>query len=360
PALVDAPGGTERWISARGASDDKGQVMTFLEAVRAIRATGAPLPVRITVLIEGEEENGSPSLRAFLRDNRDELAAEYALICDTGMMDDGTPAITTMLRGLVGEEVVITAADRDLHSGMFGGAARNPLHVLADVLASLRDAEGRVTIAGFYDDVRPLPAEVRAAWERLEQTEAAILNPVGLSQAAGETSHSALEQIWSRPTCEVNGITGGYGGEGFKTVLPARAMAKVSFRLVADQDPERVREAFRAHVRARIPRDCRVEFHAHGGSPASSVPIDSPPLRAALDALTAEWDRPAVVIGGGGSIPVVRDLQELLGLDSLLVGFGKSDDRLHSPNEKYDLSSFHKGTRSWVRILHRLGEAAAS
>ncbi len=345
-----------RCITARGASDDKGQVMTFLEALRAIRAADGRYPMRITILLEGEEESGGPSLRPFLEAHAAELKADIALICDTDMLEDGVPAVTTMLRGLVGEEITITCADRDLHSGLYGNAARNPLHLLVEILAALRDKDGRVTLPGFYDGVTDLPEAVREDWRRLVGSDAALLGPVGLQVPAGETGYSALEQTWARPTCEINGITGGYGGNGFKTVLPGQASAKVSFRTVGGQDPEAIRDAFRAHVQARIPADCSVSFHSHGASRASAVPIDGPYLKAALQALGEEWGRPASVIGSGGSIPVVRDLQEALGMDSLLIGFAKADNRIHSPNEKYDLESFHRGTRSWVRVLYRLAE----
>ena len=364
PQLVEAPtaGGTagERWITARGASDDKGQVMTFLEALRAIRAADGRYPLRISVLLEGEEESGGPSLRPFLDAHAAELKADVALICDTDMLDGGFPAITTMLRGLVGEEITVTCADRDLHSGLYGNAARNPLHLLVEILASLRDAEGRVTLPGFYDSVVPPPDAVRQDWSRIGGSDAGLLGPIGLAQAAGEAGYTALEQTWARPSCEINGITGGYGGEGFKTVLPGRASAKLSFRLVAGQDPDSVRDAFRAHVRAHIPADCSVAFQSHGGSRASALPIDGPYLKAALAALGEEWGHPAAVVGSGGSIPVVRDLQEALGMDSLLIGFARNDNRIHSPNEKYDLSSFHHGTRSWVRVLYRLAGVTAA
>ena len=355
PVLVDGADG-ERCITARGASDDKGQVMTFLEALRAIRAADGSYPVRISILLEGEEESGGPSLRPFLDAHADELKADVALVCDTDMLDGGVPAITTMLRGLVGEEITVTCADRDLHSGLYGNAARNPLHLLVEILASLRDTDGRVTLPGFYDGVQELPASVKADWARIGGGDDALLAPIGLSIPAGETGYTALEQTWARPTCEINGITGGYGGEGFKTVLPGKASAKVSFRMVAGQDPQKVQDAFRAHVRAAVPSDCSVEFHSHGCSQASALPIDGPYLKAALAALTAEWGKPAAVVGSGGSIPVVRDLQEALGMDSLLIGFAKNDNRIHSPNEKYDLTSFHRGTRSWVRVLYRLAQ----
>ncbi len=356
PAMVDGPDG-ERWITARGASDDKGQVMTFLEALRAIRSADGTYPVRISVLLEGEEESGGPSLRPFLDAHKDELKADVALVCDTDMLEDGVPAVTTMLRGLVGEEITVTCADRDLHSGLYGNAARNPLHLLVEILARLRDADGRVTLPGFYDGVEELPASVKQDWARVGGGDEALLAPIGLSIPAGEKGYTALEQTWARPTCEINGITGGYGGEGFKTVLPGKASAKVSFRMVAGQDPQKVQDAFRAHVRAHIPSDCSVTFHSHGCSSASALPIDGPYLKAALAALSEEWGKTAAVVGSGGSIPVVRDLQESLGMDSLLIGFAKNDNRIHSPNEKYDLTSFHRGTRSWVRVLYGLAEA---
>ena len=356
PAMVDGPDG-ERWITARGASDDKGQVMTFLEALRAIRSADGAYPVRISVLLEGEEESGGPSLRPFLDAHKDELKADVALVCDTDMLENGVPAVTTMLRGLVGEEIAVTCADRDLHSGLYGNAARNPLHLLVEILARLRDADGRVTLPGFYDGVEELPASVKQDWARVGGGDEALLAPIGLSIPAGEKGYTALEQTWARPTCEINGITGGYGGEGFKTVLPGKASAKVSFRMVAGQDPQKVQDAFRAHVRAHIPSDCGVTFHSHGCSSASALPIDGPYLKAALAALSEEWGKPAAVVGSGGSIPVVRDLQESLGMDSLLIGFAKNDNRIHSPNEKYDLTSFHRGTRSWVRVLYGLAEA---
>jgi acetylornithine deacetylase/succinyl-diaminopimelate desuccinylase-like protein len=352
PAVEDTAGG--QVIRGRGAADDKGQLMTFVEACRAWVAVHGSLPVRVSVFLEGEEESGSPSLVPFLRANADELRADLALICDTGMFDAETPAITTMLRGLVGEQVTIHAADKDLHSGMFGGIAMNPIRVLARILAGLHDERGRVTLPGFYEGVPELPEEIRAQWDGLGFDAAAFLGAVGLSQPAGESDRTPLESIWARPTCEINGIAGGYAGAGFKTVLPAQASAKVSFRLVGDQDPLKVREAFRAHVRAHLPPDCRAEFHEHGASPAARMAIDHPAFEAARQALSDEWPRPAAFVGSGGSIPVAGYFKSELGMDSMLIGFGRDDDQIHSPNEKYDMESFHKGMRSWARILDAL------
>lgn len=353
PALKDIGGG-RKVMTGRGTSDDKGQLMTFVEACRAYKQVHGSLPLRITILFEGEEESGSPSLKPFLDANADELKAEYALVCDTSMWNTETPAIAAALRGLVGEEIVVTAADRDLHSGLFGGAAANPIHILTKILAGLHDETGKVTLAGFYDGVEETPSNIKASWDNLGLTAEGFLGGVGLSVPAGEKGRSVLELTWARPTAEVNGITGGYTGEGFKTVIAAKASAKVSFRLVGSQDPAAIRESFRAYVRSQIPADCSVDFHEHGGSPAIQLSYDSPALTKAKNALSDEWAKPAVVIGMGGSIPIVGDFQTMLGMDSLMIGFGLTDDRIHSPNEKYDLQSFHKGIRSWVRILSAL------
>ncbi|MGY6646885.1 MAG: M20/M25/M40 family metallo-hydrolase [Salinarimonas sp.] len=343
-------------IVARGAADDKGQVMTFIEACRAWKDATGTLPVDVTVLVEGAEEDGSKHLPEFVEANREELAADLALVCDTTMWNAMTPAITISLRGLVYCEVIVRAADRDLHSGMFGGAARNPIYVLAKIIADLHDENGAVTLAGFYDGVAEPPADVRAQWEKLGLTPEKYLGPIGLKHPAGEQDRMLIEQIQSRPTCDANGIIAGYTGEGTKTVIASQASCKVSFRLVGDQDPEAVAAAFRAHVEARIPADCSVEIIEHKGSRAIALPYDMPALDAAREALADEWGREPVVIGNGGSIPIVGDFKRTLGLDSLLIGFGLDDDRVHSPNEKYDLVSFYKGTCSWVRVLAALGK----
>ncbi|MBH0237087.1 dipeptidase [Methylobrevis albus] len=355
PRLETAGDGSQR-IVGRGASDDKGQIMTFVEAARAYIAEIGGLPVNVTILFEGEEESGSPSLVPFMAATAEELRADVALVCDTGMWDRQTPAITTRLRGLVGEEITIACADKDLHSGMFGGPALNPIRVLTRILGELHDDEGRVTIPGFYDGVGEVSEAIKANWASLGFDEAAFLGGVGLTTSAGEAGRSALELVWSRPTAEINGITGGYTGDGFKTVLPAVAKAKVSFRLVGDQDPDKIRAAFRAFVHDRLPPDARVAFHPHGGSPGLRLNDDSPALHKALAALADEWGRPAAMVGSGGSIPVVGLFKSMLGMDSLMIGFGLDDDRIHSPNEKYELESFRKGQRSWARVLAALAE----
>jgi len=355
PQVTRMDDGSSR-IVGRGSADDKGQLMTFVEACRAYIWQTGNLPCRVTLFLEGEEESGSPSLLPFMDAHKAELSADVALVCDTNMWNRDTPAISTGLRGLVGEEVTIHAASMDLHSGYYGGAAANPIHVLAKILADLHDTEGRVTLPGFYDGVPELPEDIRTIWNGLDFSESEFLGGVGLSVPAGEKGRSVLEQTWSRPTAEVNGIEGGYTGKGFKTVIPATARAKVSFRLVFDQDPAAIRSSFRSFVEQRLPADCKVEFHEHGGSGAIQLPFDSPMLEAARQALSDEWPNPAVMIGMGGSIPVVGEFKRRLGMQSLLIGFGLGDDRIHSPNEKYEMSSFHKGQRSWARVLAALSK----
>jgi acetylornithine deacetylase/succinyl-diaminopimelate desuccinylase-like protein len=354
PEIQDTPKG--RVIRARGASDDKGQLMTFVEACRAYKDVTGTLPGNLTIFFEGEEESGSPSLIPFMKQNSGELSADLALICDTGLFADTVPAIVTMLRGLAKVEFTIHAANKDLHSGMFGGAAINPIRVLTRILGGLHDDQGRVAVPGFYDDVDELPEAVRAQWQSLAFDHAAFLGAVGLTTPAGEAGRTPLEMIWSRPTAEINGIWGGYTGAGFKTVLPAEAHAKVSFRLVSRQDPAKILPAFRAWIEAQLPPDCALEWHEPEGSPASVMEITDPAFEAARGALSAEWARPAAFVGCGGSIPIAGYFKDFLGMDAMLVGFGRDDDQIHSPNEKYDVESFHKGIRSWARILDRIAK----
>jgi len=267
PVITERSDGS-KFITARGAADDKGQLMTFIEACRAWKAVAGYLPIRVSLLFEGEEEAGSASLTPFLEENAEELGADIALVCDTGMWSRKRPAIFMALRGLVGQEIVLTAANRDLHSGIFGSAARNPIHILVGILAGLHDTSGRVTLPGFYDGVNEVPAEIKAQWAGLGFDGEEFLRKIGLSIPAGEVDRSVFEQIRSRPTFEVNGITGGYGGPGFKAVIPSKASAKVSFRLVGDQDPQKVVATFQDFVLAHLPADCTVEFILHGASRA--------------------------------------------------------------------------------------------
>ncbi len=354
PALEETEKG--RVIRGRGSSDDKGQLMTFVEACRAWKAVTGSLPAKVSIFFEGEEESGSPSLVPFMEANKEELTADVALICDTGLFGESTPAIVTRLRGLLGEELTITGPNKDLHSGMYGGIARNPVRVLAKIIASLHDHTGRIMVPGFYDGVAELPKDIAQQWTDLGFDNAEFLGEVGLGIPAGEDGRTGLEMIWSRPTCEVNGIGGGYQGDGFKTVLPSQATAKISFRLVPGQDPLKLRESFRAFVEAQLPDDCTVEFKGHGASSASEMSTDHPAFEKARSALSDEWPNPAAFVGCGGSIPIAGHFKDILGMDAMLIGFGKDDDQIHSPNEKYDLSSFHKGIRSWVRVLDALSK----
>ena len=328
--------------------------MTFLEAARAwIEATGE-LPVDVTVLLEGEEESGSKSLEPFLRAHAEELKAGLALVCDTGQWDKATPAITTMLRGIAHCELVIKGPSRDLHSGMYGSAAINPIRALTRILGAMHGDDGRVQIPGFYDGlIEPKPQQL-AAWMALGFDEAEFLGDVGLKTPAGEKGRSVLEQIWARPTAEVNGIYGGYTGAGSKTVIPSEAAAKLSFRLVPGMDPDHVLKAFEAFVAAHLHPDCRFEIRDPSGSLAVGFDTTAPYFEAAAVALTEEWGKPAALIGAGGSIPIVRSFKTLLGMDTLLTGFSLDDDRVHSPNEKYNVTSFERGARSWARILAKL------
>jgi acetylornithine deacetylase/succinyl-diaminopimelate desuccinylase-like protein len=352
PQLVDGPHGKR--IVARGAVDDKGQLMMFVEALRAWRAAGGGIPAPVTILLEGEEEIGSPNLEPFLVAHKDALAADFALISDTNMWDIDTPGINTRLRGMCTCEITVKGPARDLHSGLFGGSARNPINTLAAILGDLHDAAGRIQLPGFYDAVKPVSAEQRAEWQVLGFDEAAFLGGVGLSAPGGEQGVLALERLWARPTADINGIQGGYQGPGGKTIIPSQASAKMSFRLVPDQDPHAVFAAFQAFVAARTPPGMTVTIEPFAMSPGMEIATHTPWVTAARAALAQEFGRPAALIGSGGSIPVVEQIKRTLGIDTLLMGFGLDDDQIHSPNEKFELRCFHRGTRSHALLLAKL------
>ena len=355
PQLVDGPHG-KRFV-ARGAVDDKGQTMMFIEALRAWKEVSGSIPAHITALVEGEEEVGSPSLEPFLVANKNELASDLALISDTGMWDVNTPAISTMLRGMTYAQVTLKAANRDLHSGLYGGSALNPINALTRILGDLQDENGRIQLPGFYDKVKPVSNAQRAQWDALGFDERAFLAKIGLDAPAGERGYSPLERLWARPTADINGIWGGYTGVGSKTVIPSEASAKVSFRLVPNQDPNEVMDQFKRFITDRLPPGATVEFEGHTRTPGIEVNIESPWVRAAQAVLSEEYGKPALLAGCGGSIPVVTSLRQVLGIDSLLMGFGLDDDQVHSPNEKFEQTCFHHGIRSHARLLAKFAGA---
>ncbi|GAB4386387.1 MAG: M20/M25/M40 family metallo-hydrolase [Phycisphaerales bacterium] len=349
-------------IVARGAVDDKGQVSTFLEAVRAWKhTTGKPTNgVRMTVLLEGEEESGSVNLERFVQQHADTLGrADVCLISDTGMLGRGKPAITYGVRGLAYTEVTLHGPNQDLHSGMWGGKVPNPINELVKVLAQLWDSDRRVTIPHFYDAVRPIAPDEREQWADLGIDEIAQLQAIGFGPQAsvGEKGYSFIEREWARPTAEINGICGGYTGKGAKTVIPTHATAKVSFRLVADQDPRVITESFFAWLNAHTPPGCRWEFIDHGGGHPATVATDSEPLAAARRALQKASGVAPAMIKTGGSIPVAGMLKQHLGIETIFMGFGLDDDRVHSPNEKFEIDCWRLGARSHAWLLEELAGA---
>jgi acetylornithine deacetylase/succinyl-diaminopimelate desuccinylase-like protein len=361
PVVKEAAGGggPGQRIVARGAVDDKGQVMMFLEALRAWKQVTGKVAggVRFTVLIEGEEESSSVNLKRFIQDSKKELSGcNVCLISDTGMLGRDRPAITYGVRGLAYTEVVLHGADQDLHSGLWGGRAPNPGNELVRVLAQLWDKDGRVTIPGFYDKVVPLTEGERAAWRNLKFDAAGALKRIGLPPEAdrGEAGYTALEREWGRPTGDINGLCGGYTGEGAKTVIASHAKAKVSFRLVANQEPAEVTAAFFEWVKKRTPPGCRWEMMDHGQGFPATVPTDSPYLGAAARAVEKATGKKPDLIKSGGSIPVAGLLKQILGLDTIFMGFGLDDDRVHSPNEKFEIECYRMGARSHAVLIDEL------
>ncbi|MEP1497245.1 M20/M25/M40 family metallo-hydrolase [Pseudophaeobacter sp.] len=354
PQLEETENGTV--IRGRGASDDKGQLMTFVEACRAWKAIHGTLPCRITFFFEGEEESGSPSLIPFMQEHAAELKADLALICDTSMVSRGVPSISSQLRGMLKDEFTLVGPRIDLHSGHYGGSGLNPLREMSRIIASFYNEEtGAVAVDGFYEGVEKVPAELLRQWEASGFEAKDYLDNAGYTQAHGEKDYSILEQQWARPTLEINGIWGGYNGAGSKTVIPSEAHCKITCRLVGDMDPDALRTKLRNHVEAQLKPDCKVIWdNDMEGSRASVMDITRPEFEAARGALSDEWNREAVFCGMGGSIPIAGFFKSILGMESMLVGYANEDDAIHSPNEKYDLKSFHKGTRSWARILDAL------
>lgn len=345
-------------IYARGAVDDKGQVFAQLKAVEALLRTEGKLPVNLKFLVEGEEEIGSRHLPALLREQKELLQADVVVISDTAFFAADVPAVTTGLRGLVALELTLRGPKGDLHSGVYGGAVQNPLHAMVQLLAGLRGPDGRILVEGFYDKVRPISPEERQAWASLPFSEEALRQEVGAPGLFGEAGFSAIERTWARPTLEVNGLWGGFTGEGTKTVLPAEAHAKITCRLVPDQEPDEIYELIARQLHENLPPGVTLEVRKEKGMGRPVLtPVDHPAVRAAFDALRETYGKEPVPIRSGGSIPIVESFATILGLPSVLLGFGLPGENEHAPNEHWDLRMFDGATRTLARYWHRLAAA---
>ena len=332
-------------LFARGASDDKGQVFMHVKAVEALFKTNGKLPVNVKFCIEGEEEIGSPNLPAYVEENRDKLAADVIVISDTGMQGPGRPAVCYGLRGLAGVQIDVKGAKGDLHSGLYGGGVQNATHALVELLASFRDKEGTITVDGFYDDVRPATEEEREEYRKLGFDEEALKKELGVSELFGEAGYSHLERTWTRPTLEINGVFGGFSGEGIKTVLPSEAGAKITCRLVPDQDPDDIVKKLRSHIEKNQPAGVTVTVTEFDKGKPFLTPYDHPAIQAAGKSYERVYNVPTAYTRGGGSIPIVAAFDEILGLPVVLMGFGLSSENFHAPNEHFHLENFDKGLR---------------
>jgi acetylornithine deacetylase/succinyl-diaminopimelate desuccinylase-like protein len=343
-------------VFARGAVDDKGQVWCHLQALLAHKQQGGGVPVNVVALIEGEEEIGSVNLYDFVKEHAAELKADVAVVSDTNQFARNVPAITYGLRGLVYTEVILTGPTHDLHSGLYGGTLHNPANALCELLATLHNPDGSVNIPGFYDDVRKLTDQERKIWASLPFNDESHRKEMGVPHLSGEAGFTTLERKWARPTCDINGLTSGYQGPGAKTIIPAKASAKVSMRLVPDQDPKKIEAAFRRALESRLPRTVTLDVHVHSGAAPSILPIDNPATQLAAKAVKTGFGIDPVFMREGGTVPVGTLFKAALGIDTLFVGFGLSDDRVHSPNEKFDLDALHKGTRTAAALYAELAK----
>lgn len=343
-------------IYARGATDDKGQVLTHIKSAQAWMETEGHLPIQVKFLIEGEEEMGSGGLYRYLAESSDRLACDVLVISDTSQFGPGQPAITYGLKGIVYYELHLQGPKQDLHSGSFGGAVTNPVNTLAHLLASLVDAEGRIQIPGFYEDVDPLDTKERNQLAALPFDETVFMQQIGVDGLSGEAGYTTLERRWARPTYDVNGIWGGYQGEGEKTILPASGGAKFSFRLVPNQDPDKITESLREFLLAQLPPGIKFDLNSTHGAPGVVVSLDSPYMTAAARAIERGFGQSPVFIREGGSIPIVTTFFESLGVDVLLLGWGLDDDNMHSPNEKFSLADFHRGIKASAYLWQELSE----
>jgi acetylornithine deacetylase/succinyl-diaminopimelate desuccinylase-like protein len=341
-------------IVARGATDDKGQMLTHVKSVEAWLKAVGKLPLQVKFLIEGEEEVGSANLESFVAANRERLACDCVVVSDSCQFAPGVPAITYGLRGIAYYELRLVGPKQDLHSGTFGGGVTNPAGALVAMLAALKDADGRVQVPGFYDDIVPLAEIERQQFRELPYDEADFKHQLGVDGLWGEAGFTALERRWARPTCDINGLTSGYQGEGAKTVLPARASAKFSFRLVPNQDPHKISKALKQFLAERLPPGIRMELVDHHGAPGIVVPLDSPYIRAAAAAIETGFGTAPVFIREGGSIPIVNTFARELDADVLLLGWGLNDDNTHSPNEKFSLADYQRGIRSSAYLWSEL------
>ncbi|MCG8449626.1 MAG: dipeptidase [Pirellulales bacterium] len=366
---VQPPDPLDEWISppfeptvrdgnlyARGATDDKGQMLTHVKSVQSWLAENKELPLQVKLLIEGEEEVGSEHLEQFLANNTEKLSCDCVVISDTAQFARGVPAITYGLRGIAYYEVHLQGPNADLHSGVFGGAVTNPANTLSKMLAALVDDEGRIQLPGFYDDVAPLSDREREEFRALPFDEQAFQDQLQVEGLTGEAGFSTLERRWARPSCDVNGIWGGYQGEGAKTVLPGKAGAKFSFRLVPNQDPQKITASLRSFLEPLVPPGIKMKLIDYHGAPGIAMPIDSPYLEAAADAIETGFGNRPVFIREGGSIPIVNTFAEKLGAEVLLLGWGQNDDNLHAPNEKFSLADFHRGIRASAALWDCLAQ----
>ncbi|MBN2732460.1 MAG: dipeptidase [Balneolaceae bacterium] len=341
-------------IYARGASDDKGQSFTHIKALEAYRKTDTDFPVNVKFILEGEEEIGSPHLVPFIKEHKEMLACDMVLISDTAMFAEDTPSITYGLRGLAYMEVEVTGPNRDLHSGVYGGAVENPANALCEIIAKLKDGDGVIQIDGFYDDVVELSDEDREAYKNLPFDLEKYKKDLGLKKVYGEKGYSTLERATARPTLDVNGLWSGYQGEGAKTVLPSKAGAKVSMRLVPNQDPNKIAQLFKKHVESIAPDTVEIEIRAHHGGHPAGTDLSFYGLQAAADAFEEVYDKEPLFSREGGSIPIVADFEKVLGAQSILMGFGLNSDAIHSPNEKFALKDFYRGIQTSAKFFEQL------
>jgi acetylornithine deacetylase/succinyl-diaminopimelate desuccinylase-like protein len=343
-------------IFGRGTTDDKGQIMIHMKSLEAYFNQNSSLPLNVKFILEGEEEIGSPHLEGFIKENRDLLKADMVVISDTSMFAEGVPSVCYGLRGLSYMQIELTGPSHDLHSGSYGGSVHNPIQALAEIIAKLHDKNGKVTIPGFYKDVRKLTKEERSAFKKLPWNDKKYAKSLDVRLLYGEKGYTTLERLWARPTLECNGIWGGFTGEGAKTVLPSKASAKISMRLVPNQHPDKIASLFEKYIKSIAPKTVKIVVsNLHGGEPAIT-PIDSPGVRAAVEALRKGYGKKPLYQREGGSIPIVVQFKKILGLDTVLLGFGLPDENAHAPNEFLTLENFFGGIRTVAYFYNELSE----